>query len=90
MRKHTLRKTTDMSELPGSHPVTMPNRQASASSALSDDAVPTTDPKDVSLLCSIYDCALTAEANEHIHRPQSSWQSVYKPGNMQSVTLRII
>jgi hypothetical protein len=34
--------------LPGSHPVTMPNRQASASSNLSDDAVPTMDPKDVS------------------------------------------
>jgi len=36
--------------LPGSHPVTMPNRQASASSNMSDDAVPTTDPKDTSEL----------------------------------------
>jgi hypothetical protein len=35
--------------LPGSHPVTMPNRQASASSKMSDDAVPTMDPKDVSV-----------------------------------------
>jgi hypothetical protein len=37
--------------LPGSHPVTMPNRQASASSNMSDDAIPTMDPKDVRLCC---------------------------------------
>ncbi|KAE8453470.1 hypothetical protein EG329_010331 [Mollisiaceae sp. DMI_Dod_QoI] len=36
--------------LPGSHPVTMPTRQFSASSAMSDDAVPTSDPKDTSSL----------------------------------------
>jgi hypothetical protein len=33
--------------LPGTHPVTMPNRQASTTSAMSDDAVPAQDPKDV-------------------------------------------
>jgi hypothetical protein len=33
--------------LPGTHPVTMPNRQASTTSAASDDAIPTQDPKDV-------------------------------------------
>ncbi len=32
----------------GSHPVTMPTRQASVGSAMSDEAVPTADPKDVS------------------------------------------
>ncbi|KUJ23059.1 uncharacterized protein LY89DRAFT_727840 [Mollisia scopiformis] len=36
--------------LPGSHPVTMPTRNFSMSSAASDDAVPTTDPKDTSSL----------------------------------------
>ncbi|TVY83203.1 Cytoskeletal signaling protein slm1 [Lachnellula suecica] len=48
------RQLTTMSEkagLPGSHPVTMPNRQVSTSSAMSDgDAVPTTDPKDTTEL----------------------------------------
>merc|ERR1711939_921387 len=36
--------------LPGSHPVTMPLRQTSTSSAMSDDAVPLTDPKNTSEL----------------------------------------
>ncbi|KAH7410854.1 hypothetical protein BKA64DRAFT_772219 [Cadophora sp. MPI-SDFR-AT-0126] len=36
--------------LPGSHPVTMPMRQTSTSSAISDDAVPLTDPKNTSEL----------------------------------------
>ena len=36
--------------LPGSHPVTMPTRQFSTASAASDEAVPSTDPKDVSSL----------------------------------------
>merc|ERR1712072_673166 len=35
---------------PGSHPVTMPLRQTSTSSAMSDDAVPLTDPKNTSEL----------------------------------------
>jgi len=39
-----------MAHQPGTHPVTMPVRSASYSSALSDDAVPTTDPKDTSEL----------------------------------------
>lgn len=36
--------------LPGSHPVTMPTRQASTISTASDEAVPTGDPKDTSEL----------------------------------------
>ncbi|KAG4415930.1 hypothetical protein IFR04_010948 [Cadophora malorum] len=49
-----LRTTSIMSAekpgLPGSHPVTMPLRQTSTSSAMSDDAVPLTDPKNTSEL----------------------------------------
>jgi hypothetical protein len=36
--------------LPGSHPVTMPTRQTSIGSVASEEAVPSTDPKDVSFL----------------------------------------
>ncbi|PBP18167.1 hypothetical protein BUE80_DR011147 [Diplocarpon rosae] len=36
--------------LPGSHPVTMPTRQFSTSSAMSDDAIPVDDPKNTSEL----------------------------------------
>jgi hypothetical protein len=35
--------------LSGSHPVTMPIRQASVETTMSDEAVPSSDPKDVSL-----------------------------------------
>ncbi|TVY51767.1 Cytoskeletal signaling protein slm1 [Lachnellula cervina] len=43
--------STEQAGLPGSHPVTMPNRQVSTSSVLSDDAaVPSTDPKDTTEL----------------------------------------
>lgn len=63
--------------LPGSHPVTMPNRQASASSNLSDDAVPTMDPKDVSS-CSSH--TVKIHANTRI-RPPNCLQSVCKLGN---------
>ncbi|TVY30974.1 Cytoskeletal signaling protein [Lachnellula hyalina] len=39
--------STEKAGLPGSHPVTMPNRQVSTSSVMSDDAaIPSTDPKD--------------------------------------------
>jgi len=49
----TRRQYASMSEkagLSGSHPVTMPNRQVSTSSAMSNDAIPTTDPKDVRVM----------------------------------------
>lgn len=48
MRKQATIMSAEKAGLPGSHPVTMPTRQFSASSAASDDAVPATDPKDVS------------------------------------------
>jgi hypothetical protein len=49
MRRQLTTMSAEKAGLPGSHPVTMPNRQVSTSSAMSDDAVPTTDPKDVRL-----------------------------------------
>ncbi|CAL3969383.1 hypothetical protein PZA11_006058 [Diplocarpon coronariae] len=42
--------SAEKSGLPGSHPVTMPTRQFSASSAMSDDAIPAADPKNTSEL----------------------------------------
>lgn len=50
MRKQATIMSAEKAGLPGSHPVTMPTRQFSASSAASDDAIPTTDPKDTSSL----------------------------------------
>jgi hypothetical protein len=42
--------------MPGTHPVTMPIRQGSHSSAMSDDAIPTSDPKDVGATQEPIDC----------------------------------
>merc|ERR1711939_942362 len=69
--------------LPGSHPVTMPLRQTSTSSAMSDDAVPLTDPKNVSPFA---DHPPMSTGNKLIRifcRLRNSSQSVCKHGNTQ-------
>lgn len=48
MRKQATIMSAEKAGLPGSHPVTMPTRQFSTASAASDEAIPTTDPNDVS------------------------------------------
>lgn len=50
MRRQPTAMSAEKAAMPGSHPVTLPNRQFSSASAGSDEAIPTTDPKDTSEL----------------------------------------